>query len=157
MILSKVSVVVLASLTSSAILLGALFQPVAAGALTFYGECISEKAEGCISLKPEGSDQAFLVNEVPIVEPRHFANAELIEDDQIDEPVIFITFTEEGKARFAEASTARIGKSIYILDEGRLISAPTVREPILGGKGQISGGYTVETARDLIARILANR
>lgn len=36
---------------------------------------------------------------------------------------------------------------------GRVVSAPVIREPILGGQGQISGSLTVSEAEQLAARI----
>jgi len=53
--------------------------------------------------------------------------------------VVSLTFTEEGKQAFAEATTNGVGKPIYIIYDNQIISAPTVREAITGGQCQIDG------------------
>jgi len=137
-------------------LLSACDQPLPRGALTFYGECISDVSSDCMTIAPLATGQPFVVNREPIVEPRHFADAEVVLDERYDEVVIFFTLNAEGTARFGEATAARIGKMIFMLDEGHLITAPTVREPIASGRGQIVAEFTEEQANDLVARILAN-
>jgi SecD/SecF fusion protein len=51
--------------------------------------------------------------------------------------------------QFANVSTNHVGQPFAIVLDGKVISAPTIREPILGGQGQISGNFTVEQANDL--------
>lgn len=138
-------------------LVSACDQPISRGALTFYGECIGEVPADCMTVMPTGTDQSFQVNKEPIIEPHHFADAEIATTPFNNEPVIAFALTKEGTVRFAEASAARIGKVIFMLDEGHLITAPTVREAITSGRGQIVAGFTDEQAEDLVARILANR
>ena len=41
------------------------------------------------------------------------------------------------------------GDKLYIVLDGKVISAPVIREPILGGSGQISGSFTFQSAQDL--------
>ena len=70
----------------------------------------------------------------------------------VDEPGIFFELQGAGSKRFADVTREVAGKNRYIpifLDD-KAISAPTVNEPITGGKGQISGGFaTLEEAREL--------
>lgn len=146
----------LITLLAVVILLSACDQPIPRGALTFYGECISGVSSDCMTIDPLATGQPFVVNREPIVEPRHFVDAEVVLDERYDEVVIFFTLNAEGTARFAEATAARIGKIIFRLDEGHLITAPTVREPIASGRGQIVAEFSEEQANDLVARILAN-
>ena len=46
-------------------------------------------------------------------------------------------------------TTENVGKPFAIVLDGRVISAPVIREPIVGGNGQITGNFTVEEANDL--------
>lgn len=69
------------------------------------------------------------------------------------EPVIFLTFNEEGAKRFYEITKHNVGRQLAVFLDGELITAPVIREPIAGGKAQISGGFTVQEAR-AIARNL---
>lgn len=67
--------------------------------------------------------------------------------------VVQLSFTDTGKAAFAEATTNNVGKPIYIVYDDEIISYPTVEEPITDGKCVISGNFTAETAANLASSI----
>ena len=71
------------------------------------------------------------------------------EYDQNQQVVVGFTFDGTGGRRFAQATQANVGKPFAIIVDGQVISAPNINEPILGGRGQISGGFTVESANEL--------
>ena len=58
-------------------------------------------------------------------------------------------FDSGGARRFAELSRDNVGRRFAIVLDNRVISAPVIREAILGGSGQISGNFTVQSANDL--------
>ncbi|MFX7306652.1 protein translocase subunit SecDF, partial [Acinetobacter baumannii] len=58
-------------------------------------------------------------------------------------------FDTQGGKRFAQTTQANTGKPFAILVDNQVISAPNINEPILSGSGQISGGFTVESANEL--------
>ncbi len=69
-------------------------------------------------------------------------------DGQTNQPIVSFTFNQRGAKAFADATLANVNKPFAILLDDKVISAPVIREPILGGSGQISGGFTVtETAK----------
>lgn len=70
-------------------------------------------------------------------------------------PVISLQFTEEGGKKFAEITKANIGKTLPILLDNQIISAPNVEEEIIGGKAQISGSFTVDEAKELAIQLNA--
>ena len=69
--------------------------------------------------------------------------------------VVSLTFTEEGKQAFADATTDAYskGETIGIYYDGRFVSVPRVDEPILGGQAQISGQESFEEADTLASTI----
>ncbi len=69
--------------------------------------------------------------------------------DRLGRPIVLIEFDKEGAKAFAEATSKNVGKVIKITLDGKEISAPVVQEPILDGKAQISGSFTVESAKHL--------
>jgi len=71
------------------------------------------------------------------------------EYDQDQRVVVGFTFDSQGGKRFAQTTQANTGKPFAIIVDGQVISAPNINEPILGGRGQISGGFTVESANEL--------
>ncbi len=70
-------------------------------------------------------------------------------------PYVSLEFNEEGKARFAEATAANIGKVIYIVMDDEIISSPVVQTAITDGKAMITGQFTGEGAEELASLIRA--
>ena len=65
------------------------------------------------------------------------------------EYVVSLAFDNEGATAFADATSANVGKQIYIVYDGDVISAPVVNEPITDGKCIISGNFTIDSASEL--------
>jgi preprotein translocase subunit SecD len=68
---------------------------------------------------------------------------------QNNEPVVSFRFDAAGAKRFGDATRDNVGKPFAIVLDNKVISAPVIREPILGGSGIISGSFTVQSASDL--------
>ena len=68
---------------------------------------------------------------------------------QQNEPVVSFKFDAAGARRFGDATRDNVGKPFAIVLDSKVISAPVIREPILGGSGIISGSFTVQSASDL--------
>jgi len=60
--------------------------------------------------------------------------------DQSGQWVVSLEFNAAGSKKFADLTRALVGKQMAIFFDGELQSAPVIREPIYGGKAQISGG-----------------
>ncbi len=69
--------------------------------------------------------------------------------DQNNMPVVTTVFDSMGAKRFARLTTEHVNERFAIVLDNKILSAPTIREPIPGGRGQISGNFTVESAKDL--------
>jgi protein-export membrane protein SecD len=65
------------------------------------------------------------------------------------EPIVTIHFNEEGARLFEEITRNHVGERLAIFLDGEMISAPNINEPILGGTAMVSGGFTVDEAREL--------
>src|SRR6185295_4093640 len=65
------------------------------------------------------------------------------------EPIVTFRFNTKGARAFATATQENVGRPFAIVLDNEVISAPVIREPILGGSGQISGNFTVESANNL--------
>jgi len=70
-------------------------------------------------------------------------------DQRTGEPVVNFKFNSAGARKFAQATTENVGQRFAIVLDNQVISAPVIREPIIGGQGQISGSFTVQSANDL--------
>ena len=97
----------------------------------------------------ENSDNKINVNKRIIVSGDNLINATPKLDNQTNQAVVSFTFDRVGAKKFARATTDNVGKKLAIILDGNIVSAPQIREPILGGNGQITGDFTFQSATDL--------
>jgi preprotein translocase subunit SecD len=76
-------------------------------------------------------------------------------DSQTGEPVVGIEFTDEGAASFGKITEENVGSVLAIILDGSLLMMPSINEPIYVGAAIISGGFTVESARQLAVQLNA--
>lgn len=70
-----------------------------------------------------------------------------------NEPVVVLTFTEEGAALFEQITRDNVGGTLAIFLDGEPISTPVIREAISGGTATVSGGFTPDEARELVRNL----
>jgi preprotein translocase subunit SecD len=69
--------------------------------------------------------------------------------------VVNFTFNSVGARRFGDVTRANVNHRFAIVLDDKVISAPVIREPITGGRGQISGNFTAASANDLAVLLRA--
>ncbi len=88
-----------------------------------------------------------------IIKSRIMVSGENLEDAQATfqqgQPVVSIRFDGLGAKQFGQATTENVGKPFAIVLDNKVVSAPRINEPILGGSAVISGGFNVAGAQDL--------
>lgn len=77
----------------------------------------------------------------------------ITDENGIKKYMVDLTFTDDGKTVFADATTKNVGKRIAIIYDGRIYSNPVVNEPITQGQCQISGMTSYEEAETLASTI----
>jgi preprotein translocase subunit SecD len=100
-------------------------------------------------LPGEKSGEKYLIEKRVLVSGADLTDAQPGFDQRTNEPVVNFRFNSAGARKFAEVTQANVGKPFAIVLDNKVISAPVIREPILGGSGQISGSFTVQSANDL--------
>lgn len=95
------------------------------------------------------SEPFVLVKRRAIVSGENLIDARPSFDSQRGIPVVSFRFDGAGSRLFGRASTDNVGKRFAIILDDKVISAPVIQEAILGGTGQISGNFTVESANEL--------
>lgn len=70
-------------------------------------------------------------------------------DSRSGEPVVNFQFDVAGARKFGEVTAANVGRPFAIVLDDEVITAPRINEPITGGRGQISGSFSVESATEL--------
>jgi preprotein translocase subunit SecD len=77
--------------------------------------------------------------------------------DQDNRPVVSITFNSAGARRFGRVTQENVNKPFAIILDEKVLSAPNINEPILGGQAQISGNFTVDSANQLAIALASGK
>ncbi len=102
-----------------------------------YGDIILEKSDG--------SGDKYLVKELPILNGSQITDAQ-VAYDQSNQPIINFTLNSSGAKIFGDFTARSVGKRLAVVLDGKVYSAPNINERIGGGRGQISGGFTLVEA-----------
>ncbi len=98
-----------------------------------YGDIILEDTNN--------PDIKYLVKEIPILNGSQVVDAQ-VAFDQSNQPIINFTLNSSGARIFGDFTGKNVGKRLAVVLDGKVYSAPNIRERIGGGSGQISGGFT---------------
>ncbi len=96
-----------------------------------------------------GQPRMYVVSKRVMLSGDALANAQVGTDPRTSEPVVNFRFDSAGGKRFGKITTDNVNRLLAIVLDGKVISAPNIREPILGGSGQISGSFSFQSAQDL--------
>ncbi len=101
----------------------------------------------------ETRDLVYILRDIPDVTGDNLRRATQVVDPgnfEAESPhMVSLEFDMTGTERFAEITTDNVGGRFAIMLDGIVFSAPSIREPILYGRAQISGSFTQDEARDL--------
>jgi len=90
-----------------------------------------------------------LVSKRIILSGENLLDAQPRMNNQTNETVVSFTLDRVGAKRFGKATSKGIGKQLAIVLDGKIVSAPVIRDAIVSGSGQISGNFTFQSATDL--------
>ena len=96
----------------------------------------------------DGLDEATVSKRI-IISGDNLLDAQPQMDTQSNQTVVSFSLDRVGAKRFGKATSTGIGKQLAIVLDGKIISAPVIRDTIASGNGQISGGFTFQSATDL--------
>lgn len=94
------------------------------------------------------TEEKILLKAIAILDGNMLTDARVAYDNN-HQPVVSFTLDSQGAKIFGDFSGASVDKRMAIVLDGKVYSAPVIRERIGGGSGQISGGFSVEQASDL--------
>ena len=109
----------------------------------------SEDSFGAEKLEYEDSSEEAIVSKRIILSGDNLLDAQPRMNNETNETVVSFTLDRVGAKRFGKATSTGIGKQLAIVLDGKIISAPVIRDTIASGSGQISGGFTFQSATDL--------
>jgi preprotein translocase subunit SecD len=104
----------------------------------------------------EGGRRApYLVERRTLLTGDALTDARVGPGDLTEGMVVYFEFDTRGGKQFADVTTKNVGRQLAIVLDGKVESAPSIREPITGGRGQITGRFDFAEAQDL-ANVLRN-
>lgn len=95
--------------------------------------------------------KGFIVLRKEVVLDGSYISDARVGQDQFGRPVVDFSLTLEGADIFAEVTRNNVGKRLAIVLDGRVRSAPVIQTEILGGRGQITGTFSVEEVNSLVS------
>ena len=95
------------------------------------------------------NDEKLKISKRIVMSGENLIDAQPSIQNQQNEPTVSFTLDRIGSQKFGRATTDNVGKRLAIVLDGKIISAPTINEPITSGKGVISGNFTFQEATDL--------
>ena len=117
--------------------------------LTFRFVTLNEEESfGTEKLLYEDGTEAIISKRI-ILSGDNLVDAQPRMDSQSNQTVVTFNLDRVGAKKFARATSSGVGKRLAIILDGKIISAPNISEPIVGGSGQITGDFTFQTATDL--------
>ena len=108
-----------------------------------------EESFGTEKLFFEDGAQEAIVSKRIILSGDNLIDAQPKMDNQTNQTVVYFNLDRVGAKKFAKATTTGVGKRLAIILDGKIISDPSISEPIIGGSGQITGNFTFQSATDL--------
>ena len=93
--------------------------------------------------------EELIVNKKIIMSGENLIDSQPRLDTQTNQPIVSFTLDRLGAQKFGRVTTSSVGQRLAIILDNKVISAPSIREPITGGSGTISGNFTFQEATDL--------
>jgi SecD/SecF fusion protein len=97
----------------------------------------------------------YIVESVPMLHGERLEQAAASIDQRTGRPVVSFRLDALGAKQFADSTRANVGNAFAIVLDGRVLSAPVIQEPVIGGAGQISGSFTAAETASLAALLRA--
>ena len=106
--------------------------------------------EGFELKRSQEEDEPLLLEKQAALTGDTLTNAAVrFDQSQFNEPVVTLKFNPEGAKKFADITSNNVGKRLAILLDGKVQSAPRIKEAIPSGEAVITGRFTIEQAQDL--------
>ncbi len=133
--------------------------------MTFHMECSdgslgealqSRPPAGCEIAEPaDEADGPILIESRARISGDDLVDAQPGFDQRSNQPIVSFRFNTRGAAVFGNLTQDNVGRRFAVVLDDKVITAPVIRSPILGGSGQIEGSFTVESAQNLAVLLRA--
>jgi len=116
--------------------------------MTFHWAANAESSS-VIEAQGMTEGEVYTLEERVALEGQHIKDANLVFSQENGQPVVSFELDKEGARLFGEMTKNNIGRSLAIVLDDKVITAPLIRSVIAGGRGEISGSFTVAEANEL--------
>lgn len=133
--------------------------------LTFHLVDLTMSPQDALRSRPPANSEIVYSNDDPpvpyLIQKRAMLTGENLVDSQPgfnqqnNEPIVTFRFDSTGAQKFARITQEHVGEPFAVVLDNAVITAPNINEPIIGGSGQISGHFTVQSANDLAVLLRA--
>jgi protein-export membrane protein SecD len=124
--------------------------------MTFHMECTEPSSDpttpppGCESVESAtAGEPPVTVESRALLTGDDLADAQPSFHQQTGEPIVTFRFNTRGARIFADVTQQNVGRRFAVVLDDKYITAPVIRDAILGGSGLIEGNFTVESAQNL--------
>ncbi len=104
---------------------------------------------------PDGKPRLYVIQRRIAVAGERLTDAQAGTNSQTGEWVVNFKFDGVGARQFGDVTRQNVGRPFAVVLDNKVITAPVIREPILGGTGQISGSFNAQSASDLAVLLRA--
>ncbi|MCB1446705.1 MAG: protein translocase subunit SecDF [Rhizobiaceae bacterium] len=134
--------------------------------LTFHLVDQTMSAQEALATRPPANSEVLYTNDNPpvpmLIQKRALLTGENLVDAQPgfdqqrgNQPIVSFRFDSQGAQIFGRVTQENVGRPFAVVLDNKIITAPNINEPILGGSGQISGNFNVQSANDLAVLLRA--
>ncbi len=116
--------------------------------MTFHWAANADSKE-VIQAKGIDKEEVYDLEARVVLEGKHIQDANLVFSQDSGQPVVSFVLDKEGARLFTDMTKNNIGRSLAIVLDDEVITAPVIRSVIAGGRGEISGAFTVAEANEL--------
>ncbi|KPF43536.1 protein translocase subunit SecD [Rhizobium sp. AAP43] len=116
---------------------------------------LGQQGQAGVQMMDDEEGRSYPVESRILLSGDRLTDARVSFEQQSGQPVVSFRFDQAGASRFSQITRENVGNPFAIVLDGKVLSAPVIREPITGGSGQISGSFTVEGANTLAALLRA--
>jgi len=116
---------------------------------------VSEKAAGAGNEKMQaanplpGGASEYTLDKKVLMSGSAVADARVRPGTQLEGPYVELILSDRGAREFEAITSENVGRNLAIVLDGKVFSAPVIREKIAGGRASITGSFDIKEARDL--------
>jgi protein-export membrane protein SecD len=116
-------------------------------------EAIARLPPGYMLTDGRDAGEKFVLEQRPIVTGEMLVDAQQQFDQNGVTPVVSFRFNQDGARRFGKATAENVGRPFAVVLDNKVITAPVIQTAILGGTGQITGNFTIDSANSLATNL----